>query len=143
MTDSLTRRRIIQIAPLAGIALLTACSPKAEAPAPAAPPPAPAPAPAPEAAPAPVPAASTPASAAAASSLPALDEKDPQAVALGYVEDASRVDASKYKNYVAGSMCSGCMLYQGQSGDAAGPCGIFPGKQVAAKGWCTSWVKKA
>ena len=29
MTDSLTRRRIMLIAPLAGIALLTACSPKA------------------------------------------------------------------------------------------------------------------
>ena len=140
MTDSLTRRRIIQIAPLAGIALLAACSPKAEAPATLAPAATPEPAPAPAAAP--VPAEATPAPTAASTSLPALDEKDPQAVALGYVDDASRVDTSKHKNYVAGSTCAGCMLYQSKPGDAAGPCGIFPGKLVSAKGWCSSWIKK-
>jgi len=142
MTDTLTRRRIIQIAPLAGVALLTACSPKAEAPAapPAAPPPAPAPAPAAEPAPmAPAATSQTP----AAGPLPALDEKDPLAVALAYVDDASRVDASKHKNYIAGSVCAGCALYQGKPEDAGGPCALFPGKQVAAKGWCSSWVKKA
>lgn len=140
MTDSLTRRCIIQIAPLAGIALLTACSPKADVP--AAPPPAPAAAPA--AAPAPVvPAATTPTPAAATALLPALDEKDALAVALGYVDDASRVDTGKHKNYVAGNVCAGCVLYQGKPGDAAGPCALFPGKEVSAKGWCTSWAKKA
>lgn len=72
-----------------------------------------------------------------------VDENDALAVALGYVADASRVDASKHKNYVAGSTCAGCMLYLGKPEDAAGPCGIFPGKHVSAKGWCASWVKKA
>jgi hypothetical protein len=141
MTDSLTRRRIIQIAPFAGIALLTACSPKAEAP--VAPPPAPAPEPAAAPAPAPAPEAATSAPSATAGPLPALDEKDPLAIALGYVDDASRVDTGKHKNYVAGSVCAGCMLFQGKADDAAGPCAIFPGKQVSAKGWCSSWVKKA
>jgi len=89
---------------------------------------------------APAPAA---APAAAAGPLPALDEKDAQAVALGYVTDASRVDTATHKNFVAGSACAGCALFQGKAGDTAGPCGIFPGKNVAAKGWCASWVKKA
>jgi hypothetical protein len=25
----------------------------------------------------------------------------------------------------------------------AGPCPLFPGKQVSAKGWCSAWAKKA
>ena len=34
-------------------------------------------------------------------------------------------------------------LFQGKAGDAAGGCGIFPGLQVSAKGWCSAYVKKA
>jgi hypothetical protein len=72
-----------------------------------------------------------------------VSEKDAQAMALGYVEDTSRADKVKFKNYIAASSCSGCALYQGKAGEASGPCPIFAGKQVVAKGWCTSWVKKA
>ena len=71
-----------------------------------------------------------------------LDEKDPQAVALGYVDDASRADAKKFPKYAAGQTCSNCSLYQGKAGDAAGNCALFPGKQVSAKGWCSAWTKK-
>jgi High potential iron-sulfur protein len=74
---------------------------------------------------------------------PVLDEKDPQAVALGYVSDASRANKAKYASYAAGQTCSGCQLYQGKPGDAMGPCPIFANKQVAAKGWCSAFVKKA
>jgi hypothetical protein len=74
---------------------------------------------------------------------PALDEKDPQAVALGYVADASRANKAKYPNFAAGQMCSTCQLYQGKAGAAMGPCPIYSGKQVAAKGWCSAYVKKA
>ena len=70
-------------------------------------------------------------------------ETDPQAVALGYVADASKVDKAKHANYVEGSLCSGCALYQGKAGDASGPCPLYAGKAVAAKGWCSSWAKKA
>lgn len=35
------------------------------------------------------------------------------------------------------------MLYQGKKGSASGPCGAFPGKQVAAKGWCNAFTKMA
>ena len=155
-----TRRQIIRIAPalplitVAGAtALLAACGEKkpvevaAPAPAPApAPAGAPAPAPAPAAAPvaaAPAPApAPAPASATAATG-PALDEKDAAAVGLGYVADAAKVDKAKYAQYVSGSNCANCALYQGAAGSAQGGCPLFAGKQVAAKGWCSAWAKKA
>ena len=72
-----------------------------------------------------------------------LDEKDPQAVALGYVADASRADAKKYAKYAPGQNCTSCALYQGKAGDAAGNCPLYAGRQVSAKGWCSAWVKKA
>ena len=130
-----TRRRFIAITPIAGVALLAACSPKAEAPAPAA-----SPASAP---PAPVALPAAPAPAPAAASLPMVDEKDAQAMALGYVADAARVDKTKHKNFVDGSQCAGCTLYQGAAGSESGPCALFAGKAVPAKGWCASWAKKA
>ena len=75
---------------------------------------------------------------------PALvDEKNPQAAALGYVAEASRTDAKKFPKYAAGQTCSNCALYQGKPGDAAGVCPLFAGKQVTAKGWCSAWAKKA
>ena len=72
-----------------------------------------------------------------------LDEKDPQAVALGYVDDASRADVKKFPKYAAGQACSNCSLYQGKAGEATGNCALFPGKQVNAEGWCSAWTKKA
>lgn len=72
-----------------------------------------------------------------------LSESDPQAVALGYVADAKRVDARKYPKYAAGQICSNCTLYQGKPTDKAGGCSLFAGKQVAGPGWCSAWVKKA
>ena len=81
---------------------------------------------------------------ASAQASPALvKEDDPTAVALGYVADASKIDAKKQPVYVLGSSCSGCALFQGKAGDASAVCLIFGGKQVAAKGWCTGWSKKA
>jgi len=72
-----------------------------------------------------------------------VDEKDPQAVALGYVSDASRADAKRFPKYAAGQNCGNCALYQGKPGDAAGACPLYAGKQVNAKGWCSAWAKKA
>lgn len=135
MTLSTSRRRFIEITPFVGIALLAACSPKSE-PTPPAPTNVP---PAPMASPATAPTEAT----APAARLPMVDEKDAQAVALGYVEDATKADTARFKNHVAGNVCSNCALYQGKTGDAAGPCPLFAGKSVTAKGWCTSWVKKA
>ena len=79
----------------------------------------------------------------AQAAAPLVDPKDPTAVALGYVADATKADKVKFPKYAAGQACSGCALYQGKAGDAAGPCPLYAGKAVAAKGWCSAWVKKA
>lgn len=82
-----------------------------------------------------------------AADLPLVDEKDPSAVALGYVHDAADVDTAKFPKRTgdAGSkqFCYNCALYQGQGREGAAPCSIFPGKQVKAAGWCNAWVAKA
>lgn len=72
-----------------------------------------------------------------------LDEKDPQAVALGYVADATKADKKKYPKHTAEQVCHNCALYQGKATDAAAPCTLFAGKLVQGKGWCSAWVKKA
>lgn len=71
-----------------------------------------------------------------------LEEKDTQAVALGYVADATKTDVKKFPKYAAGQVCTNCALYQGKASDAWGGCPIFAGKQVAGKGWCSAWAKK-
>ena len=78
-----------------------------------------------------------------AQAAPKVDEADPQAQALGYRADTTKVDAKKYPRHVDAQKCSTCQLFQGKTGDAAGGCPIFAGKEVAANGWCNSWVKKA
>ena len=72
-----------------------------------------------------------------------VDEKDPQAVALGYVADTTKVDAKKYPKHAAAQKCSNCQLFAGKATDASGPCALFPGKQVAGNGWCSAYAKKA
>jgi hypothetical protein len=81
--------------------------------------------------------------AAPAHAAPAVDEADAQAKTLGYVNDASKVDKARFKQFAAGQRCGGCGLYQGAAGSAAGPCPIFPGKEVKAAGWCSAYAKKA
>ena len=72
-----------------------------------------------------------------------VDEKNPQAAALGYVSDAKNVDVKKYPKYAAGQICGNCALYQAKPTDKAGGCPLFAGKQVAGPGWCSAWAKKA
>jgi hypothetical protein len=142
MNTPLTRRHFIVAVPLTTASLMAACSPKAESPPvaaeqiPATPtPPAPTPMPAPSPAPA---SASGPAAA-----LPMLDEGDAQAKSLGYVADAARADRTRFPTLVAGSRCGNCALYRGTDSDSAAPCQLFPGRSVAAAGWCSAWAKKA
>ena len=72
-----------------------------------------------------------------------IDEKDPQAAALGYVADATKTDTKKFPKYAAGQNCANCALYQGKAADAWSGCPLFGTKQVAGKGWCSAWAKKA
>jgi hypothetical protein len=81
--------------------------------------------------------------AAAASAQAMVNEKDAQAVSLGYAADTTKVDAKKFPKHAAAQKCSNCQLYTGAANSKSGPCSIFPGKQVAANGWCSAYVKKA
>lgn len=74
---------------------------------------------------------------------PSVSPADPQAQALGYVDDASQVNRAQYPQYAQGQHCSVCELYQGPAQSAEGPCQIFGGKLVAARGWCSSWTRKS
>lgn len=69
-----------------------------------------------------------------------LDPNDPQAKALGYVENASQVDAKKYTAFVAGSTCDNCMQLQGSAGNSYRPCTLFQGRLVSVGGWCSGWT---
>ena len=71
-----------------------------------------------------------------------VDEKDPQAVALGYVADTAKADAKKFPKHANDQKCSGCALFQGKATDAAGGCPLFGTKQVSANGWCSAYAKK-
>lgn len=92
---------------------------------------------------------------AAAQALPtkALDPASPQAAALGYNPDATKVDTTKFpKRKEAGGdkqFCNNCLFFQqgGLKAEGAegehGKCVIFQDGLVAAKGWCNSWSPKA
>jgi len=72
-----------------------------------------------------------------------VDEKDPQAVGLGYVHDTTKADAKKFPKHTNDQKCSNCALFQGKAGDAWAGCPLFGTKQVAGNGWCSAWAKKA
>ena len=74
-----------------------------------------------------------PRDASAAAAL--LDAASAEAKAVKYVEDARKASGA-----AAGSSCANCALYQGSEGSKQGPCQIFPGKEVKAAGWCSSWA---
>ena len=71
-----------------------------------------------------------------------VDMKDPQAVALAYVEDTAKTDAKKFPKHTKDQKCTNCALYQGKATDAWGGCPLFGAKQVAGPGWCSAWAKK-
>lgn len=71
-----------------------------------------------------------------------IDEKDAQAVGLGYVHDTTKVDQKKFAKHSSDQKCNNCALYQGKAADAWGGCPLFGTKQVAGPGWCTAWAKK-
>jgi High potential iron-sulfur protein len=80
---------------------------------------------------------------AQAADLPPLELDNPTAKALGYIEDSSKVDPVKYPKHKPDQLCNNCNFHVG---DVAAPrfgCTLFPGKSVANKGWCVSWVLKA
>jgi poly-gamma-glutamate capsule biosynthesis protein CapA/YwtB (metallophosphatase superfamily) len=71
-----------------------------------------------------------------------VDEKDAQAVALGYVADTAKADQKKFPKHTKDQKCNNCALYQGKATDAFAGCPLFGTKQVAGAGWCSAWAKK-
>ena len=78
-----------------------------------------------------------------AQDLPHVTSDDPTAVALKYVDDATKADRPE-KSGVPGADqdCANCQFVQSESGEWR-PCALFPGKAVHEKGWCINWTKKA
>jgi len=72
---------------------------------------------------------------ALAAPAPLLPVDAPEAKAVKYVEDARKAQGA-----APGSNCANCGLYQGPNGSSQGPCQLFPGKDVKAAGWCSSWA---
>ncbi len=79
--------------------------------------------------------------AAHAEDVPKVDENDATAKALKYVHDAGQVDAGTRGG--DDRFCDNCQFYTGDPSSEWGPCTLFPGKSVNAKGWCSAWAKKA
>jgi len=72
-----------------------------------------------------------------------VDPNEPQAKSLGYVADATKVDAKANPNYKPGQLCANCLqVPKGKEGGAEVPCNIFAGRAVSAKGWCKVYVKR-
>ena len=80
-----------------------------------------------------------------------VKETDPNAVALGYKEDATKVDVKKYTKRAGADgktqFCNNCQFYQAKTKDPktepVAVCTLFAGKAVKGTGWCNSWAKRA
>ena len=71
--------------------------------------------------------------------LAAAPESDPIAASLD-----CKMHATKARNRKdSAAVCPACSLYSGKPSVSDGPCSLFGGKLVNAKGWCTAWTKKA
>ena len=66
-------------------------------------------------------------------------EDDELARQVGYRQDASQVDATKWPLYEKGHVCAQCQFFHGRTGDEWGPCEVFGGKLVHLSGWCSEW----
>jgi len=72
-----------------------------------------------------------------------VDPNEPQAKSLGYVKDATKVDAKANPNFKPGQVCSNCLqVPKGKETGAQVPCNIFAGRLVEANGWCKVYVKR-
>lgn len=78
----------------------------------------------------------------AAGKLPLISVDDPQAKALGYVLDTTKVDQKANPMHKPDQKCSNCLHWGGAPTDPTASCAIFGGKGVVGPGWCKVWAKK-
>lgn len=86
--------------------------------------------------------AAAPARTLAATDASHVSPDDPVASALGYTEDATKVDVHASPNYQPGQKCANCLQNSGAPGASWGPCMVFGGRLVNENGWCRAYVKK-
>lgn len=67
-----------------------------------------------------------------------LDEQDAAAKAVAYQQDARKVDPRLFPTYRRGQSCTTCALIEFGTAPMRG-CSLFPGKLIAAAGWCNVW----
>ena len=80
--------------------------------------------------------------AAAGAALPVLSPADKAAIALGYIEDANKVDAKTNPTYKKGQHCGNCLQWADKDRKAAvAKCNLFPKNFVKNGAWCKVWVK--
>ena len=68
----------------------------------------------------------------------ALTEQEAAAKVLGYRQDARSVDAHAFPAWRRGQSCATCALIEFGTARLRG-CSLFPGRLVAASGWCSGW----
>lgn len=71
--------------------------------------------------------------------LPHVTDADATAKALSYTADAAKTRNPAHK---PGTDCSDCQFYSGAGDKGFGPCQMFPGKAVSAKGWCQAYAAR-
>ena len=67
-----------------------------------------------------------------------LEEREVAAKAVAYQQDARKVDPHLFPTYRRGQSCTTCALIEFGTAPMRG-CSLFPGKLVAAAGWCNVW----
>ncbi|MCD9540356.1 high-potential iron sulfur protein 2 [Photobacterium carnosum] len=68
-----------------------------------------------------------------AAELPHLEENNPQASVLKYVNESN----------IEGQQCKNCLLIRNDTNNSNWqPCAIFPGKIVNINGWCSAYAPK-
>jgi len=80
---------------------------------------------------------------AIAQGAPRLQETDPEAVAVGYKQDHTKIDKARFPKKAANDHCTLCKAFMGKPGDAWANCALVDEKLVNANGWCSSYVLKA
>jgi hypothetical protein len=71
-----------------------------------------------------------------------LKEDDPMALALGYKEDSTKVDATKFPQHKNEHVCKACALIPSLPAGDYIPCPAFANKLVNQNGWCAAFAKK-
>lgn len=73
---------------------------------------------------------------------PLLKGDELDAIALGFVADATGLDPLVQPEYKPGSRCAACYFFQGGRKSESAPCTVFAGYRVPATGWCREFAAR-